>query len=114
MIPVTDVLFRRCLRQLRLICGHHNVLPLSYITREGLKRVNNSPVAGGGFADVWEGTYEGRTVCVKVLRIENENTKTTEQRNALAVCNIRGLLVRPSEADIVISLSTGKQLSGRD
>jgi hypothetical protein len=82
--------------------------------REGLKKVNNDPVAGGGFADVWEGMYEGRTVCVKVLRIENKNKRSTEQKKALAVCGIRGLLMYSTTTDTAVSLSTGKQLSGRD
>ncbi|KAF9789434.1 kinase-like domain-containing protein [Thelephora terrestris] len=80
-IPVTDPLFRRCLRRLRLICAHHNVLPSSHIVREGLRKTSDNPVAFGGFADVWEGKYEGRKVCVKALRVHNPNTSTD---NALA------------------------------
>jgi hypothetical protein len=82
--------------------------------REGLKKVNSDPVAGGGFADVWEGTYEGRTVCVKVLRIENKNKRSAEQKKALAVCDICGLFMYLTKIDTSISPSTGKQLSGRD
>lgn len=84
VIPVTDVLFRRCLRTLRFICANHNVFPSSHIMREGLKKTGDNPVAFGGFADVWEGTYGGEKVCVKALRIYNVGTSTNSPNNAVA------------------------------
>lgn len=69
VVPVTDALFRRCLRRLRLICGHHHVLPPSHVIREGPTKTSQNPVAFGGFADVWEGIHEGEKVCVKAMRL---------------------------------------------
>ena len=68
-IPATDDVFRRCLRKLQAICGHHMTLPSSYTLSGDLARVGNRPVAGGGSADVWEGVHGSRKVCVKALRL---------------------------------------------
>jgi len=35
----------------------------------GVERQGRDPVGGGGFSDVWKGTYKGDLVAVKVLRI---------------------------------------------
>ena len=96
-----DPLFRRCLWRLRLICGHHNVLPPSHIALEGLEKTSEDPVAFGGFADVWEETYGGRKVCVKTLRIYNPNKSTNGRNNSLAICDIPNIIVRPIKADIL-------------
>jgi len=90
-------LFRRCLRRLRHICGHHNVLPSSHIISDGLRKSGDSPVAFGGFADVWEGTFAGEKVCVKVLRVYNANTNN--QKGPLAVCGIREFIVCLTNTD---------------
>ncbi|KAJ7689637.1 kinase-like domain-containing protein [Mycena rosella] len=34
-----------------------------------LKRQGRNAVAGGGYADIWKGTVENETVCLKVLRV---------------------------------------------
>ncbi|KAJ7937894.1 kinase-like domain-containing protein, partial [Mycena leptocephala] len=34
-----------------------------------LKRQGRNAVAGGGYADIWKGTVETETVCLKVLRV---------------------------------------------
>ena len=98
---MTDPLFRRCLRRLRLICGDHNVLPSSHIVREGLEKTSEGPVAFGGFADVWEGSYGGRKVCVKALRIYSPITSTNGRNNSLAVCDIPNTIMRSTKADIL-------------
>ena len=38
---------------------------------EGLEKTGDLPEATGGFADVWNGTYNGRQVAIKALRIYN-------------------------------------------
>jgi len=75
-IPTTDDVFRQCLRKLRAICGYHATLPSSHIIRGDLARIGESPIANGGFADVWEGTHGGGRVCIKVLRVSLRNNKS--------------------------------------
>ncbi|KAL5480351.1 hypothetical protein ACEPAI_1621 [Sanghuangporus weigelae] len=55
-------------RFLKSAAEKRGILP-SNIFLSGVHRVGSSPVHGGGFADVWKGEYEGRTVALKILRI---------------------------------------------
>jgi hypothetical protein len=34
-----------------------------------VKKTGEHPVSGGGFADIYMGLFEGRTVALKVLRV---------------------------------------------
>jgi len=69
IISVTDDVSRQCLHKLQAICGHHMTLPSSYNISGDLARVGHYPIANGGFADVWEGTHNGRRVCIKCPRV---------------------------------------------
>ena len=51
---------------------------------------------------MWEGSFAGEKVCVKVLRVYNANTNN--QKGPLAVCGIREVTVRPTNADTVQAL----------
>ncbi|TDL13627.1 kinase-like protein, partial [Rickenella mellea] len=42
---------------------------------EGVERTGKDPVAGGGFADVWKGTWGGQPVALKALRIYVKSIK---------------------------------------
>jgi hypothetical protein len=53
---------------LRKLCGHAAILPTSHTLTDGLKKSGEFAKAGGGFAEVWEGTYRGRKVAIKALR----------------------------------------------
>ena len=75
-IPVTDDIFRQCLRKLQAICEYHMTLPSSYNASEDLVKVGGYTIADGGFADVWEGTHRGRKVCIKCLRVSVKNHET--------------------------------------
>lgn len=83
-IPATDDVSRRCLPKLQAICGDNMTLPSSYtISGDDLARAGDHPIAFGGFADVWEGTYGAKKVCVKVLKI------STHDDQALSKVRIR-------------------------
>ena len=56
-----DDVSRQCLRKLQVICGNNMTLPSSYTASGDLARVGDEPAAFGGFADVWEGTHQGRS-----------------------------------------------------
>jgi hypothetical protein len=60
------------------------LLPYSYIISSGLVVDTSSPVASGGYADVYKGIYKGVAVAVKVLRIrqmdEDDQNRITQVR----------------------------------
>jgi hypothetical protein len=60
--------FRKCLRELRYICGARAMLPTSYTVASHLLDVGSRPVASGSSADVYEGIFNGSKVCVKRIR----------------------------------------------
>jgi len=70
MQPDSD-LYRKGLRALRKICGQTRLLPTTHMLADGLEKSGDMPAASGGFADVWRGTYNGRQVAIKALRIYN-------------------------------------------
>ena len=72
-IPTTDGVARGCLNKLQEICGHHTILPSSYIASGQIARVGDGPVALGVTADAWEGTYRGKKVSIRCLKIRTEN-----------------------------------------
>ena len=77
--PITDDVSRRCLHKLQAICGHHRILPHSYNVYGDLTTVNSYPVAHGGFSDVWEGTNDGKRVCIKLLKLTQQTCQVVEK-----------------------------------
>ena len=47
--------------------------PSSLILR-GIDRLSSYPILGGGFADIWKGTYKGQEVAIKILRTFKRDT----------------------------------------
>jgi len=78
-IPTTDDVARECLDKLQAICGHHAILPSSYVVSDQIARVGDGPIALGAIADVWEGTYRGKKVSIKSLRIRTKNYQAIKQ-----------------------------------
>jgi hypothetical protein len=60
--------FRKYLLALRKMCSVRGILPSSHVLSQGLARLGHAPVARGGFADVWEGTYKDKRTAIKILR----------------------------------------------
>jgi len=60
----------RCFRGLVKICGECGILPNPYIIPGSkIQRLGKSPIASGGFSDVWPGMYgEDESVAIKVIR----------------------------------------------
>jgi len=67
-ISADDGLSRQCLLKLQIICGHHALLPSSYIASGQIASVGHGPIARSAIADVWEGTYHGKKVSIRCLR----------------------------------------------
>jgi len=61
--------FRKCLRELRSICGTKGILPASYMLSSQLLNISSDPFARGGYGDVHKGTLNGSRVCVKRIRV---------------------------------------------
>lgn len=60
---------RKCLRELRSICGTGMTLPASYTIPSNLLNVDPEPFACGGFGDVHHGNLDGSAVCIKRVRV---------------------------------------------
>jgi len=63
--------FRKCLRELRSICGTKGILPTSYTISSHLLNINPDPFASGGFGDVCHGILNGSRVCIKRARMSD-------------------------------------------
>jgi hypothetical protein len=65
-----------CQSWIRKITRQTGVLPNSFVLR-GVTKSTEHPVSGGGFADIYQGSYKGREVALKVLRVfvTEENRK---------------------------------------
>ena len=58
---------RKLLNELCKICSRHRVIPKSMYIPDCSKGAVE--VARGGFADILQGTYKGRRVAIKVVRV---------------------------------------------
>ena len=61
--------FRKCLRELRSICGVGGILPTSYILPPHHLNVGSEPFGFGEWGDEYEGTLDGSRVCVQRIRV---------------------------------------------
>ncbi|KAF9644868.1 kinase-like protein [Thelephora ganbajun] len=68
--------FRKCLRELRHICGARTILPTSYALSSSLLIISGQPVASGSSGDLYEGTLNGSKVCVKRVRVYSRDDPT--------------------------------------
>jgi hypothetical protein len=57
---ITDSQRRKYIAALRKLCGNRGILPTSHFITDGLNKLGERPVGGGGFADVWEGSYRSQ------------------------------------------------------
>ena len=64
---------KKCLKTLYKICGHFALLPKSLKINVRYDQTV-LPHHSGGFSDVWKGSYRGRAVAVKVLRMYSNSS----------------------------------------
>ncbi|KAF9030477.1 hypothetical protein BDZ89DRAFT_1132393 [Hymenopellis radicata] len=74
--PTCRTTCMKCLRELR---KNHDVLPSSFLLTDVECR-NKERIAGGGYADIYKGTFERRVVCFKVLRRYEINSGLSSER----------------------------------
>ena len=60
---------RKCVRELRSICGTSAILPTSYALSSDLLNVDPAPFIGGGYGDVHHGTLGDLRVCIKRIQV---------------------------------------------
>jgi hypothetical protein len=73
VLDPTSPTFRKCLREIRHICGTKWKLPNSFtFSLQGLD-IGQQPVTSGGSGDVYEATLNNRKVCVKRVRIYSKD-----------------------------------------
>ncbi|KAF9643889.1 kinase-like protein [Thelephora ganbajun] len=60
---------RKCLRELRNICGTRGILPTSYALSADPLEIGSYPLDSGGYGDVYLGVLGGSTVYVKRVRM---------------------------------------------
>jgi hypothetical protein len=66
-----------CFSWIRKVSREVRVFPSSLIL-EGVEQLQNGPVACGGFADIYKGSYQGKLVAIKFIRFNNTVQKTTQ------------------------------------
>ena len=69
----SGVASRKCLRELRSICGNRGILPTYYTLPLYLLDIHPRPFASGDFGDVYQGTFNGSRVCIKHLRVSAQD-----------------------------------------
>ncbi|KAF9646470.1 kinase-like protein [Thelephora ganbajun] len=65
---------RKCLRELKNICGTNGILPTSYTLSADPLNIDPRPIASGGYGDVYHGTLNGSGVCIKRARVYTLDT----------------------------------------
>lgn len=66
--PIGPTSFRKCLVELRAICGGRGILPQSYVIPSSHLKTVGWPIASSGPFNVYEGFLGDLKVCVKQLR----------------------------------------------
>ncbi|KAG6905046.1 hypothetical protein DXG01_005409 [Tephrocybe rancida] len=59
---------RRLIVATQRLCTKSGLYPVCYELKD-IIRDDNGPVTGGGFADIYKGTFEGQVVCLKTIRV---------------------------------------------
>ncbi|KAK0440035.1 kinase-like domain-containing protein [Desarmillaria tabescens] len=59
----------RCFKCLRALSKERDIFPECFTMNKGVVRKSGDPIDGGGAADIYRGTLNGKVVCLKVLRI---------------------------------------------
>jgi len=82
LYPGSPTSFRKCLHELREICGNWKILPKSCVFPGSPPNIVGWPIASRGPCDVYEGTFDDSKVCVRRLRIYSNGEPDT----AKSVC----------------------------
>ena len=64
---------KRAVAKLLMTCARERGTVPSKLFLTGVERQGVNPIGGGGFSDVWKGSFDGKLVAVKVLRLDFAN-----------------------------------------
>ncbi|KAK1224262.1 hypothetical protein PQX77_012840 [Marasmius sp. AFHP31] len=85
----TDKSYRkRCIQCLCEAVKRYQTLPPTLFLRDIEKEHSSWPLRGGGFADIWKGrsTSDGRSLCLKVLRMFAESDEVRRKKIVSEFC----------------------------
>src|ERR1700712_1327634 len=74
--PPPSFAFRRCLSELRSMCGIKAILPTSYALSFNCLSIHTEPFTSGEHIDVYGGTLGGSRICVKRARVYQDDQIT--------------------------------------
>jgi len=102
---------RKCLRELRRMCGTRGILPTSYTLSSHALHIDLEPFASGSYGDVFRGVLEGSRVCVKRVRVY---TRNGPQKTAGVCRRLRRLPCSLSLTILADLLSRGRDMETLD
>ena len=70
------------MRELKRICGARGILPASYTLSSDIVNIGPDPFASGGYGDIYQGTLDNATVCIKRVRVYTQEGP----QKAIKVC----------------------------
>ena len=88
LYPASPISFRKCLHELRAICGSRKILPQSCMFPGSPPSTVGWPIASKGSCDMYEGSIDDSKVCVVRLRVYSNGGPET----AKSVCDRRHYL----------------------
>jgi len=88
LYPASPPSFRKCLHELRAICGSRKILPQSCMFPGSSPDTVGWPIASKGACDMYEGSLDDLKVCVVRLRVYSNGGPETVK----SVCNPRHYL----------------------
>ena len=77
---------RKCLRELRVICGASKTLPTSYGFPSQLLEIDPIPFTHGGSGNVYKGTLDGSKVCIKHIQVYAQDVKQQVKQVRFLYC----------------------------
>ncbi|KAG6883011.1 hypothetical protein C0992_009984 [Termitomyces sp. T32_za158] len=69
------------------LCKHSGLYPTCY-SLNGIKVTDEDPINRGGFADIYRGEFQGRLVCLKVIRLY----QSTDIKDFMKHCSREAIL----------------------
>ncbi|KAG6834222.1 hypothetical protein H0H93_011071, partial [Arthromyces matolae] len=86
---------RRLIVAMQRLAADSNIFPTCY-SLDGVETNGDFPVAVGGFADVYKGTFQGQAVCIKISRVFRGSEIQSAITNAAQEIILWGQLSHPN------------------
>ncbi|OCH86489.1 kinase-like protein [Obba rivulosa] len=97
-----DKLWRQSLDLLRTLCARNGICPSSFtLPEQSLQKLSDRPIASGGFADVWKGTYHDNDVAIKVWRLHGRDITSSVLKNFCKEAVVLKYLKHPNITSLI-------------